>query len=50
LGPIYGKQWTAWEAKDGRELNKIQMVLDMLQNDRNSRRIMVSGWNVGEIQ
>lgn len=50
LGPIYGKQWTAWEAKDGREINQIQIVLDMLQNDRNSRRIMVSGWNVGEIQ
>ena len=50
LGPVYGKQWTAWEAKDGTEINQIQNVLDMLKNDPSSRRILVSGWNVGEIQ
>lgn len=46
LGPIYGKQWTGWETKTGEEINQIQIVVDMLKNDWNSRRILVSGWNV----
>lgn len=50
LGPIYGKQWRKWEGKGGIEIDQIQNVLDMLKNDPTSRRIMVSGWNVGEIQ
>lgn len=50
LGPVYGKQWTRWESRDGSEINQIQNVIDMIKNEPNSRRILVSGWNVGELQ
>lgn len=50
LGPIYGKQWTAWEAKDGTKINQIAVAQEMLRNDPFSRRIIVSGWNVGDLQ
>ncbi len=50
LGPIYGKQWTAWEAPDGTKINQIQNVVDMIRNNPDSRRIIVSGWNVGDLQ
>ena len=49
LGPIYGKQWRKWETPKGEVIDQIQNVIDMLKNDPSSRRIMVSGWNVGEI-
>lgn len=50
LGPIYGKQWVRWQAPGGEEVNQIQNAVDLLKNDPYSRRIIVSGWNVGEIQ
>ena len=50
LGPIYGKQWTRWESKKGEEINQVQNVIDLIKNDPTSRRIIISGWNVGEIQ
>lgn len=50
LGPIYGKQWTKWESKEGVEINQIENVIDLIKNDPSSRRIIISGWNVGEIQ
>jgi len=50
LGPIYGKQWREWETKDGRKIDQISQVLDMIKNDPTSRRIIVSGWNIGEIE
>ena len=50
LGPIYGKQWVRWQGINGQEINQIQNVLDLIKNDPTSRRILVSGWNVGEIQ
>ena len=50
LGPIYGKQWTAWEGKDGEKINQIKQVQDMLRNNPDSRRIIVSGWNVADLQ
>jgi thymidylate synthase len=50
LGPVYGKQWRRWEAKDGKEIDQISYVLDELKNNKDSRRILVSGWNVAEIQ
>ena len=50
LGPIYGKQWTRWSSPMGTEINQIQNVIDLIRNDPTSRRIIVSGWNVGEIQ
>ncbi|MFA5134465.1 MAG: thymidylate synthase [Patescibacteria group bacterium] len=50
LGPIYGKQWTAWEAPDGTTVNQIQNAVDMINGNPYSRRIIVSGWNVGDLQ
>lgn len=49
LGPIYGKQWTRWEGPNGVEINQIQNAVDMIKNKPESRRILVSGWNIGEI-
>jgi thymidylate synthase len=50
LGPIYGKQWTRWLAHDGTEINQIKNVINLIKNDPTSRRMIVSGWNVGELQ
>lgn len=50
LGPVYGKQWTAWEASDGTTINQIAEVQDMLRHKPDSRRMVVSGWNVGDLQ
>lgn len=50
LGPIYGKQWRLWEGKNGMKVDQIQNVLDMIKTDPDSRRILVSGWNVAELQ
>lgn len=50
LGPIYGKQWRRWTAPDGSEIDQIANIIDLIKNDPTSRRIIVSGWNVGEIQ
>jgi len=49
LGPIYGKQWRDWEAKDGRHIDQIKEVIEMIKTNPNSRRIIVNAWNVGEI-
>ena len=49
LGPVYGKQWRSWESKDGRVIDQISQALDMIKNTPDSRRIIVSAWNVGEI-
>ncbi|MBU1119508.1 thymidylate synthase [Patescibacteria group bacterium] len=50
LGPVYGKQWIRWPSHDGREINQIQDVLDQIKNNPKSRRLIVSGWNVADIQ
>lgn len=50
LGPVYGKQWIHWQAADGSEINQIKQVQDMLRNNPSSHRIIVSAWNVGDIQ
>lgn len=50
LGPIYGKQWRRWTGPNGEEIDQIANVIDLIKNDPTSRRILVSGWNVGEIQ
>jgi len=50
LGPIYGKQWTAWEANDGTKINQIANAVDALKNNPTSRRIIVSGWNVSDLR
>jgi len=46
LGPIYGKQWTAWPTKDGGTINQIDYVVNTLKNNPDSRRILFHGWNV----
>ncbi len=50
LGPIYGKQWRDWEAADGRHIDQIANAIDLLRRDPDSRRIVVSAWNVGELE
>lgn len=50
LGPVYGKQWRRWEMTNGKELDQIEMVINMIKNDPTSRRIIVSGWNIGDIE
>jgi len=49
LGPVYGKQWRAWGAADGRQIDQLSRVLEQLRQDPDSRRIIVSAWNVGEL-
>lgn len=46
LGPVYGKQWTAWPTRDGGSINQIDYVVDTLKRNPNSRRILFHGWNV----
>jgi thymidylate synthase len=50
LGPIYGAQWRGWATSDGRHIDQIQRALDLIRTDPDSRRIIVSAWNVGEIE
>lgn len=49
LGPVYGKQWRSWEAKDGRVIDQISEAIQLIKNNPDSRRILVNAWNVGEI-
>ncbi|STQ91293.1 thymidylate synthase [Iodobacter fluviatilis] len=50
LGPVYGSQWRSWPTKDGRHIDQINQVVQQLKNNPDSRRIIVSAWNVGEIE
>jgi thymidylate synthase len=49
LGPIYGRQWRSWPAPDGRHIDQIAKVVEGLKRDPDSRRHIVSAWNVGEL-
>ena len=49
LGPIYGYQWRSWPARDGQPIDQISEVLQTLRSNPDSRRIIVSAWNVGEL-
>ena len=49
LGPVYGVQWRSWPAPDGSSIDQISEVVQQLREDPDSRRIIVSAWNVGEI-
>jgi len=46
LGPVYGKQWTAWPTKDGGSINQIDNLINMIKNNPDSRRMLFHGWNV----
>lgn len=50
LGPVYGVQWRSWPAADGRHIDQISEVINTLKNNPDSRRIIVSSWNVGELE
>lgn len=49
LGPVYGAQWRRWQCADGRVIDQMQNLLDEIKNNRDSRRLIVSAWNVGEL-
>jgi thymidylate synthase len=49
LGPVYGKQWRSWEAPNGQVIDQLKEVLNQLKKSPDSRRIIVSAWNVGEL-
>ncbi|MBN8695548.1 MAG: thymidylate synthase [Bacteroidetes bacterium] len=49
LGPVYGSQWRSWQAADGRTIDQITQVVNQIKNNPDSRRMIVSAWNVGEI-
>ncbi len=49
LGPVYGAQWRRWKAADGREIDQVSQVIELLKHDPSSRRIIWDGWNVGEL-
>jgi len=49
LGPVYGKQWRSWEAADGTTIDQISEVIKQIKNNPDSRRMIVSAWNVGQL-
>jgi thymidylate synthase len=49
LGPVYGYQWRSWPTPDGRHIDQISQVLEQIRNNPDSRRIIVSAWNVADI-
>lgn len=50
LGPVYGHQWRSWGTSDGKKIDQISQIINQIKNNPNSRRIIVSAWNVGEIE
>ena len=50
LGPVYGVQWRRWKTVDGKEIDQIQQIIDTIKNNPDSRRIILSAWNVGDIE
>ena len=50
LGPVYGRQWRAWAAADGRSIDQISAAIELIRRDPDSRRIVVSAWNVGQLE
>ncbi|MBV7440953.1 thymidylate synthase [Weeksellaceae bacterium TAE3-ERU29] len=50
LGPVYGKQWRSWGAPNGKTIDQIKIAIDTIKNNPDSRRIIVSAWNVGELE
>ncbi len=50
LGPVYGKQWRAWRGYNGETYDQISYVVDQIKNNPDNRRMIVSGWNVADLQ
>ena len=50
LGPIYGKQWRSWGCGDGKEVDQIANLIEQIKTNPDSRRLLVSAWNVGEVE
>ncbi len=50
LGPVYGKQWRSWETKEGRIIDQIAQVIEQIKKSPDSRRMIVSAWNVSDIE
>ena len=49
LGPVYGSQWRSWPTPDGQHIDQISQLMDQIRNNPDSRRLIVSAWNVAEI-
>lgn len=49
LGPVYGAQWRSWKTTDGRAVDQISQVIEQIKSNPDSRRLIVSAWNVGEL-
>jgi len=49
LGPVYGRQWRAWPTPDGRTIDQLQQVIEQIKTTPNSRRMIVSAWNVADL-
>jgi len=49
LGPVYGKQWRSWQTADGRTIDQISEMIEMIRKNPDSRRLIVSAWNVGDV-
>jgi len=50
LGPIYGYQWRSWPAPDGRRIDQIARIIDQIRDNPDSRRLIVSAWNVADVE
>lgn len=50
LGPVYGHQWRSWPAANGKQIDQISQVISQIKNSPDSRRLIVSAWNVGDIE
>ncbi len=50
LGPVYGSQWRSWPTADGQSIDQISQVVDQIKNNPDSRRLIVSAWNVAEVE
>ena len=50
LGPVYGRQWRSWSAPDGRKIDQLTQIVDQIRRNPDSRRLVVSAWNVGELE
>src|SRR6187402_3506409 len=49
LGPVYGKQWRDWEGKDGKHIDQVVELITQLKNNPDSRRLIISAWNVADL-